>query len=254
MPVFSNCPIARLPKCHSADSGLCRFQRRSQLRGSNGFSRAPHGPGNRGYTIFPCGSPQREDHSASRIQLLVVRSSLEGYPSTAFQNDDDAGSRVRGEPVEPRTASRNRGIALRPRGGRGAQGERGQLRHGNYGNECLAARIKTEAYLVQSSGEVKMIPGSCAQRAKTKIERHQGTPVGLAGSIHRSSENEVTPRVTRDGTRPHPRAHPPSRVPLLRMFGNPVQRIPCVARLVFAHERKNRGHLQSRCPQIAEYG
>jgi len=50
--------------------------------------------------------------------------------------------------------------------------------------------------------------------AKTKIERHQGIPVGLAGSRHRPSQKELTPRVTRAGTRPQSRGSPPITRPL----------------------------------------
>jgi len=60
--------LCAFPSRALRDSGPCRFQRRSQLRGSNGFSLPHTGPCFGGTTIFPRGSRHR-DHSASPIQL-----------------------------------------------------------------------------------------------------------------------------------------------------------------------------------------
>jgi len=57
-----------------------------------------------------------------------------------------------------------------------------------------------------------MIRGSWFLRrgAKTKFERHQGIPLGLAGSRPRPSRKEVTPRFGCEGTRPESQGSPPS--------------------------------------------
>lgn len=64
---------ARLTLCAfplrvSRNSGSCRFQRRSQLRGSNGFS-LPASSGQRRDTPFSLEDPSGRDHSASPIRL-----------------------------------------------------------------------------------------------------------------------------------------------------------------------------------------
>ena len=51
------------------NSGLCRFQRRSQLRGSNGFSLIPRRTSRGQGSPFSLGGPPIGDHSASPIQL-----------------------------------------------------------------------------------------------------------------------------------------------------------------------------------------
>jgi len=54
---------------------------------------------------------------------------------TVTYSSDHSG--VRGEPVEPRAPSYSRAFALRSRGGRGTQGERGNVRHRNCAEEHL---------------------------------------------------------------------------------------------------------------------
>src|SRR5574337_1125597 len=54
------------------NSGPCRFQRRSQLRGSNGFFLAPGGGQGSEESPFSLGDPPIGDHSASPIQLSAL--------------------------------------------------------------------------------------------------------------------------------------------------------------------------------------